>query len=39
MDRFMDNADPAKKARSKSIQAELNTCRERLRLLVDGQVN
>jgi len=39
VDRFMDDADPAKKARSKTIQAELNASRERLRLLVEGQVN
>ncbi|KAG6840763.1 hypothetical protein C0991_004548 [Blastosporella zonata] len=37
MDRFMDNADPEKKARSKAIQARLNTVRERTRLLVEGK--
>ncbi len=39
MDRFMDDADPNKKAQSKGIQAELNACRERMRLLVEGKVN
>ena len=39
MDRFMDNADPVKKARSKAIQTELNACRERARLLVEGKVS
>ncbi|KAF9225295.1 cysteine proteinase [Gyrodon lividus] len=35
MDRFLDSADPQKKARSKSIQAALNARRERLRLLTE----
>jgi hypothetical protein len=39
MDRFMDDADPNRKAQSKGIQAELNACRERIRLLVEGKVN
>jgi len=39
MDRFMDAADPARKAKSKAIQAELNSCRERIRLLIDGKVS
>ena len=38
MDRFMDNADPQKKHQSKTIQSELNACRERVRLLVEGKV-
>jgi ubiquitin carboxyl-terminal hydrolase 25/28 len=38
MDRFMDNADPQKKQQSKSIQSELNACRERARLLMEGKV-
>jgi ubiquitin carboxyl-terminal hydrolase 25 len=38
MDRFMDNADPQKKQQSKGIQSELNACRERARLLVEGKV-
>ncbi|KAG6831963.1 hypothetical protein H0H87_003298 [Tephrocybe sp. NHM501043] len=37
MDRFMDNADPERKARSKAIQTRLNTVRERSRLLVEGK--
>ncbi|KAF8665383.1 hypothetical protein AX16_000402 [Volvariella volvacea WC 439] len=37
MDRFMDNTNPEKKLRSKQIQSELSTCRERLRTLVDGK--
>jgi ubiquitin carboxyl-terminal hydrolase 25/28 len=39
MDRFMDDADPQKKHQSKTIQSELNTCRERARLLVEGRVS
>lgn len=34
----MDNADPAKKSRSKAIQSELSTCRDRVRLLVEDKV-
>ncbi|KAF7337555.1 USP domain-containing protein [Mycena sanguinolenta] len=34
MDRFLDSADPQKKARSKEIQAELTKCRERIRALL-----
>ncbi|KAK7063918.1 USP domain-containing protein [Favolaschia claudopus] len=34
MDRFMDNADPQRKARGKEIQAELTKCRERIRTLL-----
>ncbi|KAF8167496.1 hypothetical protein B0H34DRAFT_647132 [Crassisporium funariophilum] len=37
MDRFMDTADPVKKAKSKAIQTELSACRDRVRLLVDGK--
>ncbi|KAG6907945.1 hypothetical protein DXG01_006803 [Tephrocybe rancida] len=37
MDRFMDNADPEKKARSKLIQGRLNYNRERTRLLLEGK--
>ncbi|KAF9011085.1 hypothetical protein BDQ17DRAFT_1345443 [Cyathus striatus] len=37
MDRFMDNADLQKKARSKEIQLELTKARERVRLLVEGK--
>lgn len=38
MDRFLDTADPGKRARSKEIQANLNTQRERLRLLTQNKV-
>ena len=34
----MDDADPAKKIRSKAIQSELSTCRDRVRLLVEDKV-
>ncbi|KAF8899278.1 hypothetical protein BD779DRAFT_1607774 [Infundibulicybe gibba] len=37
MDRFMDHADPQKKAQSKAIQSELNLCRERVRTLVESK--
>ncbi|KAI6102677.1 hypothetical protein EDD16DRAFT_1696584 [Pisolithus croceorrhizus] len=37
MDRFLDTADPLKKAKSKSIQAVLNSYRERLRLLTEDK--
>jgi len=37
MDRFMDNADPQKKARGKEIQAELTKCRERIRTLLSSK--
>jgi len=37
MDRFMDCADPQKKAQSKVIQSQLNACRERVRLLLEGK--
>ncbi|KIK71437.1 hypothetical protein GYMLUDRAFT_52515 [Collybiopsis luxurians FD-317 M1] len=39
MDRFMDTADPEKRKRSKAIQDELNSCRERLKLLTQGKAN
>jgi ubiquitin carboxyl-terminal hydrolase 25/28 len=38
MDRFLDTADPGKRAKSKEVQAELNTRRERLRLLTQDKV-
>lgn len=38
MDRFLDNVNPQKKALSKQIQAELDTCRERIRTLLQGKV-
>ncbi|KAF8973501.1 hypothetical protein BDZ97DRAFT_1648272 [Flammula alnicola] len=37
MDRFLDTADPSKKAKSKAIQSELNACRDRIRLLIEGK--
>ncbi|OJT05642.1 hypothetical protein TRAPUB_3565 [Trametes pubescens] len=37
MDRFMDSANPEKKARSKEIQAELTTARDRVYKLTHGQ--
>ncbi|KAL0565497.1 ubiquitin-specific protease ubp2 [Marasmius crinis-equi] len=37
MDRFMDTADPEKRKKSKALQDELHTCRERIRLLNQGQ--
>ena len=35
----MDNASSVKKAKSKAIQSELNACRDRVRLLVEGKVS
>ncbi|TFK26680.1 ubiquitin C-terminal hydrolase Ubp2 [Coprinopsis marcescibilis] len=37
LDRFMDNVDPRKKAKSKAIQRELSGCRERIQLLLDNK--
>ncbi|KAH9486398.1 putative ubiquitin carboxyl-terminal hydrolase 2 [Psilocybe cubensis] len=37
MDRFLDSANPDKKSKSKAIQTELNACRERVRILVEGK--
>ncbi|KAJ3766163.1 hypothetical protein FB446DRAFT_758748 [Lentinula raphanica] len=39
MDRFMDNADPDKRKKSKQVQDELNACRERLKLLTKSKSN
>jgi hypothetical protein len=39
MDRFMENADPQKKTHAKLIQSELNACRDRVRLLLEGKVS
>ncbi|KAJ3876331.1 hypothetical protein F5051DRAFT_411819 [Lentinula edodes] len=39
MDRFMDTANPEKRKKSKEVQDELNTCRERLKLLTKGKSN
>ena len=38
MDRFLDTANPIKKNRSKAIQSELSSCRDRVRQLVEGKV-
>ncbi|KAI0363306.1 cysteine proteinase [Pilatotrama ljubarskyi] len=37
MDRFLDSANPEKKARSKEIQADLNAARERVQKLTTGK--
>ncbi|KAJ6463744.1 hypothetical protein DFH09DRAFT_1226880 [Mycena vulgaris] len=37
MDRFLDSADPQKKAQAKVIQAELTKCRERIRTLLSSK--
>ncbi|KAJ7754991.1 hypothetical protein DFH07DRAFT_496988 [Mycena maculata] len=37
MDRFLDSADPQKKARGKIIQAELTKCRDRIRTLLTSK--
>lgn len=37
MDRFLDSADPQKKARSKAIQTELNVCRDQIYRLTQGK--
>ncbi|KAJ3523880.1 hypothetical protein NM688_g8653 [Phlebia brevispora] len=37
MDRFLDSADPDKKARSKEIQSRLNTVRDRIQRLTQGK--
>jgi hypothetical protein len=39
MDRFLDSASPAKKLRSKAVQADLNACRERIQVLTQGSVS
>ena len=39
MDRFLDDAPEDKKEKSKSIQAELNACRERIHQLTQGKVS
>jgi ubiquitin carboxyl-terminal hydrolase 25/28 len=38
MGRFLANADPGKKARSKAIQAELKACRDQVSALTTGPV-
>lgn len=37
MDRFLDSADPQKKAQAKVIQGELSQCRERIRILLSSK--
>ncbi|KAG7099973.1 hypothetical protein E1B28_001766 [Marasmius oreades] len=37
MDRFMDIADPEKRRKSKALQDDLHACRERIRVLNQGQ--
>lgn len=39
MDRFLDSANPEKKAYSKALQSELNDCRDRIMLLTLGKVS
>ena len=39
MDRFLDSANPEKKARSKEIQAELSAARDRVYKLTQGKVS
>ena len=38
MDRFLESADPGKKARSKAVQTELTSARERVQRLTQGKV-
>jgi len=38
VDRFLDNANPDKRERSKAILTELNKYRDRIHLLTTGQV-
>ncbi|KAJ7597723.1 hypothetical protein C8J56DRAFT_920783 [Mycena floridula] len=37
LDRFLDSADPQKRAQSKLLQEELNSCRDRIRALTRGK--
>ncbi|KAK7686516.1 hypothetical protein QCA50_010114 [Cerrena zonata] len=37
LDRFLDGADPEKKAKAKAIQAELNACRDRIQKFTQGK--
>ena len=39
MDRFLDSANPDKKARSKTLLSELSKCHDRIHLLKSGQVH
>ena len=38
VDRFLDGADPAKRAQSKSVQSELHACRDRIHALTREKV-
>ena len=38
LDRFLDSADPEKRARSKDIQMKLNASRDRIQRLTQGKV-
>lgn len=38
MDRFLDDAPEQKKSKAKEIQAELNSNRERIHVLMEGKV-
>ena len=38
MDRFLDSANPDKRARSKDILSELSKCHDRINVLKTGQV-
>lgn len=38
MDRFLDSANPEKRLRSKDIQTQLNTSRDRVQRLTQGKV-
>ncbi|KAF8529679.1 hypothetical protein BU17DRAFT_79749 [Hysterangium stoloniferum] len=37
VDRFLDSADPAKRAQSKAVQSELNICRDRIHALASDK--
>lgn len=37
LDRFVDSMDPRRKAKSRGIQRELNACRDRIQLLLEGK--
>lgn len=38
MDRFLDSVDFTKRAHSKSVQSDLNTCRDRIHALTRDKV-
>jgi hypothetical protein len=39
MDRFMEDADPTKKALSQNLQSDIRKCRERIQVLEAGDVS